>query len=162
MKFGNKTVTVDKCFVSNQQKIVAFFVTSDNKAKFVIFWVPYNPTDVYELKYQITFTYNNNLNLLDAPYTVFVYQMEDAEIKKSPAIDKVINVSYKMFPFILLCLTMFSPVTTHSESEIRTEIFLEYTDSHIQFLECFKNRNKYFPEETPLLKFLESPDKPSI
>ena len=67
LKFENKTVTLDKCFVSNQQKIVAFFVTSENNAKFVIFWVPYNPTHVYELKHQITFTDIINLNLLNAP-----------------------------------------------------------------------------------------------
>ena len=73
LKFGNKTVTLDKCFVSNQQKIIAFFVTSENNAKFVIIWVPYNPTHVYELKYHITFTDNIILNLLDAPYTVFIY-----------------------------------------------------------------------------------------
>ena len=71
--FGNKTVTLEKCFVSNHQRIVAFFVTSENNAKFVIFWVPYNPAHVHELKYQITFTDNIKLNLLDAPYTVFVY-----------------------------------------------------------------------------------------
>ena len=47
-KFGNKTVTLDKCFDSNQQRIVAFFVTSDNNAKFVTFWVPYNPIHVYD------------------------------------------------------------------------------------------------------------------
>ena len=73
LKFGNKTVTLDKCFVSNQQRIVAFFVTSENNAKFVIFWVPYNPAHVHELNYQITFTDNITLNLLDAPYTVFLY-----------------------------------------------------------------------------------------
>ena len=73
LKFGNKTVTLDKCFVSNQQRIVAFFVTLENNAKFVIFWVPYNPTHVYELKYQITFTNNINLNLQDAPFTVLVF-----------------------------------------------------------------------------------------
>ena len=73
MKFGNKTVTLDKCFVSNPQRIVAFFVTSENNAKFVIFWVPYNLAHVHELKYQIIFTDKINLNLLDAPYTVFVY-----------------------------------------------------------------------------------------
>ena len=44
LKFGNNTVTLDKCYVSNQQRTVAFFVTSENNAKFVIFWVPYNPT----------------------------------------------------------------------------------------------------------------------
>ena len=37
LQFGSKTVTLDKCFVSNQQKIVAFFATSDNNANFVIF-----------------------------------------------------------------------------------------------------------------------------
>ena len=73
LKFGNKTVTLDKCFVSNPQRIVAFFVTLKNNIKFVVFWVPYNPAHVHELKYQITFTDNVNLNLLDAPYTVFVY-----------------------------------------------------------------------------------------
>ena len=73
LEFANKTVTLDKCFVSNQQKIVAFFVTSENYAKFVIFWVPYNPAHVHELQYQITFTDNINLNFLDAPYTVFIY-----------------------------------------------------------------------------------------
>ena len=73
LKFGNKTVTLDECFISNQQKIFALFVTSDNNAKFFIFWVPYNPTHVYQLKYQITFTDNIKFNLLDAPYTVFVY-----------------------------------------------------------------------------------------
>ena len=72
-KFRNKTVTLDKCFVSNQQRTVAFFVTSENNAKFVIFWVPYNSAHVHELKYQITFTDNINLNLLDAPYTVFIH-----------------------------------------------------------------------------------------
>ena len=72
-KFGNKTVTLDKCFVSIQQRIVAFFAASENNAKFVIFWVPYNPAHVHELKYQITFTDNINLNLLDAAYTVFVF-----------------------------------------------------------------------------------------
>ena len=70
---GNKTVTLDKCFVSNQQGIIEFFVTSENNAKFVIFWLTCNPAHVYELKYQITFTDNINLNLLDAPYTVFIY-----------------------------------------------------------------------------------------
>ena len=73
LKFGNKIVTLDKCFVSNQQRTVAFFVTSENNAKFVIIWVPYNPAHVHELKYQIAFTDNINLNLLDSPYTVFVY-----------------------------------------------------------------------------------------
>ena len=55
LKLGNKTVTLDNCFVSNQQRTVAFFVTSENNAKFVIFWVPYNTAHVPELKYQITF-----------------------------------------------------------------------------------------------------------
>ena len=73
LKLENKTVTLDKCFVSNQQRIVAFFVTSENNANCVIFWVPYNPAHVLELKCQITFTDNINLNLLDASYTVFVY-----------------------------------------------------------------------------------------
>ena len=73
LKFKNKTVTLDKCFVSNQQKIVAFFVASDNNAKFFIFWVPYKPAHVRELKYHFTFTNNINLSLLDVPYTVFVY-----------------------------------------------------------------------------------------
>ena len=73
LNFGNKTVTPDMCFVSNQQRIVAVFVTSENNAKFVIFWVPYNSAHVHELKYQITFTDNINLNLLDAPYTVLIY-----------------------------------------------------------------------------------------
>ena len=73
LKFGNKTATLEKCFVSNQQRIVAFFVTSENNAKFVIFSVLYNPAHVHELKYQITFTDNHNFNLLDSAYTVFVY-----------------------------------------------------------------------------------------
>ena len=67
-----------------------------------------------------------------------------------------------MFLFILLCLTMFSPAATVSESEIRIEIFLEYTDSHPHFLECVKNRKNCLPEEIPYLKLLEPPDKPSI
>ena len=48
--------------------------------------------------------------------------MEDGEIKKSPAIDEVINVSYKMLIFTLLCLTLFLPVTTDIESEIAQHI----------------------------------------
>ena len=88
--------------------------------------------------------------------------MEDGEIKKSPAIDDVINVSYKMLLFILLCLNMFSPVATDRASEISIEIFLEYTDSHPHFLECVKNKNTCLPEEIPYLKLLEPPDKPSI
>ena len=51
LKFGKKTVTLDKCFVSNQQRIVAFFVTSEKNAKFVTFWLPCNPAHVHELKY---------------------------------------------------------------------------------------------------------------
>ena len=73
LKFGNKTVTLDKCFVYNQQKLIALFVTSGNSAEFVVFWVPYNPAHVYELKYQTIFTENFNLNLLDASYTFFIY-----------------------------------------------------------------------------------------
>ena len=88
--------------------------------------------------------------------------MEDGELKKSPAIDEVIKLSYKMFLFILLCLTMFSPAATDTESEIRIEIFFEDTDSHSHFLECVKNGNNCLPEEIPYLKLLEPPDKPSI
>ena len=85
--------------------------------------------------------------------------MEDGKIKKSPAIDEVINVSYKMFLFILLCLTLFPHVATDSEYEIRIEIFFEYADSHPHFLECVKDRNSCLPEEIPYLKLLEPPDK---
>ena len=67
MKFWNKTVKIDKCFVFIQPKIIAFFVTSESNAKFLIFCVPYNPANVYELKYQITFTDNFNLFLLEEP-----------------------------------------------------------------------------------------------
>ena len=166
-KFGNKTVTLNKCFVSNQQRTVAFFVASKNNAKFVIFWVPYNPAHVQELKYQITFTDNINLNLLDSPYNVFVYYMEDGEIKKSLAKDEVKNVSYKMFLFILLCLTLFLPVATDIESEIvqlfaNLEILFEYNDSHPHFIKCVVIRNNCLPEEIPYLKFLEPPEKISI
>ena len=48
--------------------------------------------------------------------------MEDGEIKKSPAIDEVINVSYKMLIFTSLCLTLFLPVATDIESEIAQRI----------------------------------------
>ena len=85
--------------------------------------------------------------------------MEDGEIKKSPAIDEVINVSYKMFLFMLLCLTLFQPVATDSESEIRIEIFFEYVDSHPHFFECVKDSNNCLPEEIPYLKLLELPEK---
>ena len=85
--------------------------------------------------------------------------MEDGEIKKSPAIDEVINVSYKMFIFMSLCLTLFRPVATDSESEIRIEIFFEYADSHPHFLECVKDRNNCLPEEIPYLKLIDPPEK---
>ena len=85
--------------------------------------------------------------------------MEDGEIKKSPAIDEVINVSYKMFIFMSLCLTLFPPVATDSESENRIEIFFEYADSHPHFLECVKDRNNCLPEEIPYLKLLGPPEK---
>ena len=88
--------------------------------------------------------------------------MEHGEIKKSPAIDEVINVSYKMFIFMSLCLTLFPPVATDSDSEIRIEIFFEYADSHPHFLECVKDRNSCLPEKIPYLKLLEPPDKSSI
>ena len=90
--------------------------------------------------------------------------MEDGEIKKSPAIDEVINVSYKMFLSMLLCLTMFSPVATDIESEIamriaKLEFLFEYYDSHPHFIECVINRNNCLPEEIPYLKLLEPPEK---
>ena len=93
--------------------------------------------------------------------------MEDGEIKKSPAIDEVINVSYKMFLFILLCLTLFLPVATDIESEIvqhfaNLEILFEYNDSHTHFRKCVVNRNDCLPEEIPYLKLLEPPEKQSI
>ena len=44
LKLGN-TTTLDKCFVSNQQKIILIFATSEN-----------NINHICELKYQITFT----------------------------------------------------------------------------------------------------------
>ena len=90
--------------------------------------------------------------------------MEDGEIKKSPAIDEVINVSYKMLIFILLCLTLFLPVATDIESEIAQRIaelksLVEYNDSHPHFIECVVNRNNCLPEEIPYLKLLEPPEK---
>ena len=91
--------------------------------------------------------------------------MEDGEIKKSPAIE-VIKGSYKMFLFMLICLTMFSPVATDFESEIaqrvaRLELFFEDNDSHPHFIECVKNKNNCLPEEMPYLKLLE-PEKLSV
>ena len=90
--------------------------------------------------------------------------MEDGEIKKSPAIDEVINVSYKMLIFILLCLTLFLPVATDIESEIAQHIaelkfLVEYNDSHPHFIECVVNRDNCLPEEIPYLKFLDPPEK---
>ena len=90
--------------------------------------------------------------------------MENGEIKKSPAIDEVINVSYKMLLFILLCLTLFLPVATDIESEIvqliaNLEILFEYNDSHPHFIKCVVNRNNRLPEEIPYLKLLEPPAK---
>ena len=90
--------------------------------------------------------------------------MEDGEIKKSPAIDEVINVSYKMLIFILLCLTLFLPVATDIESEIAQRIaelkcLVEYNDSHPHFIECVVNRNNCLHEEIPYLKLLEPPEK---
>ena len=77
--------------------------------------------------------------------------MEDGETKKSPAIDEVINISYKIFVFILLCLTIFSPVATDNEFKItqcfaRLELFFEYNDSHPHFIECVTNKNNCLPE----------------
>ena len=93
--------------------------------------------------------------------------MEDGEIKKSPAIDEIINVSYKMFLFISLCLTMFPPVATNIESEIaqriaRLKLLIEYNDSHPHFIVFVRDRNNCLPEEIPYLKLLEPPDEPSI
>ena len=90
--------------------------------------------------------------------------MEDGEIKKSPAIDEVINLSYKMLVFILLCLTLFLPVATDIESEIAQRIaelkfLVEYNDSHPHFIECVVNRNNCLPEEIPYLKLLDPPEK---
>ena len=84
--------------------------------------------------------------------------MEDGEIKKSPAIDEVIKVSYKMFIFMSLCLTLFPPAATDSEFEITLEIFFEFADSHPHFLECVKYRNNCLPEEIPYLKLLDPPE----
>ena len=93
--------------------------------------------------------------------------MEDGEIKKTPAIDEVINVSYKMFLFISLCLTLCLPVATDIESEIvqffaNLEILFECNDSHPRFIKCVVNRNNCLPEEIPYLKLLAPPEKPSI
>ena len=90
--------------------------------------------------------------------------MEDGEIKKSPAIDEVINVSYKMLIFTSLCLTLFLPVATDIESEIAQRIaelkfLVEYNNSHPHFIECVVNRNNCLPEEIPYLKLLEPPEK---
>ena len=76
--------------------------------------------------------------------------MEDGEVKKSPAIDEVINVSYKMLILILLCSTLFLPVATDIESEIAQRIaelksLVEYNDSHPHFIECVVNRNHCLP-----------------
>ena len=84
--------------------------------------------------------------------------MEDGEIKKSPAIDEVINVSYKMFLFILLCLTLFPPVATDIESEIaeriaKLEILIEYNDSHPYFIESVIDRNIVFLQKYRTLKY---------
>ena len=93
--------------------------------------------------------------------------MEDGELKKSPAIDEVKKVSYKMFLFLFLCLTLFSPVTADIESELAQriaplEILTEYNDSHPQFIECVIDRNNCLPEEIPYLKLLEPPEKLSV
>ena len=93
--------------------------------------------------------------------------MEDGKIKNSPAIDEVINVSYKMFLFILLCLTLFPPVATDIESEIaqriaKLESFIEYNDSHPKFIERVIDRNNCFPEEITYLKLLKPPEKLSV
>ena len=93
--------------------------------------------------------------------------MEDGEIKKSPPIDEVINVSYKLILFMLLCLAMFSPVATDIESEIaqriaRLVILFEYNDSQPHFIECVINRNNCLPEESPYLNLIEPPEKLSI
>ena len=93
--------------------------------------------------------------------------MEDGEIKKSPAIDEVINVSYKKFIFILLCLSLFLPVATDIESETvqlisNLEILFENNDSHPHFIKCVVKRNNCLPEEVPYFKLLEPPEKLSI
>ena len=90
--------------------------------------------------------------------------MEDGEIKKSPAIDEVINVSYKVFHFNLLCLTLFLPVATDFESEIvqliaNLEILFEYNDSHPHFIKCVVNRNSCLSEEIPYLKLIDPTEK---
>ena len=64
--------------------------------------------------------------------------MEDGVIMKSPAVDEVINLSYKMFLILLPNLAMFSPVATDFESDIaqriaRFELFFEYHESHPNF-----------------------------
>ena len=90
--------------------------------------------------------------------------MEDGEINKSPAIDELLNVSYKMFLFILLCFTLFLSVATDIDSEIvqfiaSLETLFEYNDSHPHFIKCVVNRNNCLPEEIPYLKLLEPPEK---
>ena len=93
--------------------------------------------------------------------------MEDGEIKKSPAIDEVLNVRYKMFIFIILCLTLFPPVATDIESEnaqriAKLELLIEYNYSHPHFIECVIDRNNCLPEEIPYLKLLKPPEKLSV
>ena len=93
--------------------------------------------------------------------------MEDGETKKSPAIDEVIIESYKMFFFILLCLTLFPPVATDIESEnakniAKLELLIEYNDSHPHFIECVIDRNNCFPEEIPYLNLFKPPEKLSV
>ena len=72
--------------------------------------------------------------------------MEDGEIKMSPAIGEVINVSHKMFLILLLCLAMFSPDATNIESEIAQrmaglEMVFECRYSNPHFKECQKKNN---------------------
>ena len=93
--------------------------------------------------------------------------MEDGEINKSPAVYEVKNVSYTMFLFILLCLTLFLPVATDIESESvqlisNLEILFEYNDSHPHFIKYVVNRNKCLPEEIPYLKLIDPPEKQLI
>ena len=93
--------------------------------------------------------------------------MEHGELKKSPAIDEVIKVSYKMFLFTVLCLTMISPITTDIESEIaqrivRLEILFECNDSHPHFIERVIDINNCLPEEITYLKLLKPPEKLSV
>ena len=69
-----------------------------------------------------------------------------------------------MLILILLCLTLFLPVTTDIESEIAQHIaelkfLVEYNDSHPHFIECVVNRNNCLPEEIPYLKLLDPPEK---